>query len=411
MKRCKKINKCRNCNSPNLVKILDLGNLAYTGKFVKNGTAVQKTPLKIAMCSNCNLVQLNHEYDNSYMYGYDYGYQSNINSTMKNHLLSIVNTINKKFKIKKKDIFVDIGSNDGTLLNHKTLDKCITVGFDPIIKGLKKNYKNIDFKIDKFFNFKNFKKFKINKAKFITAIAMFYDLKDPNNFLSEIKKVLNKNGIFILEQSDLRLMLKQNSFDTICHEHLEYYSIKIIIEMLEKNGLKAFDHEYNESNGGSSRFYICHKENNKYKKTVRLKNAIDLEKKSKINSIKTLKKFEKKINKLKKKILHVVNTYKKKGPIHGYGASTKGNVLLQYFKIDKNTMSCIADRNPFKWGKCTPGTNIKIISEKTSRLQKPKLYMVLPWHFKKEIIKREKNFLKNNGALFFPLPNCEIIKK
>ena len=105
MKRCKKINKCRNCNSPNLVKILDLGNLAYTGKFVKNGTAVQKTPLKIAMCSNCNLVQLNHEYDNSYMYGYDYGYQSNINSTMKNHLLSIVNTINKKFKIKKKGYF------------------------------------------------------------------------------------------------------------------------------------------------------------------------------------------------------------------------------------------------------------------------------------------------------------------
>ena len=218
------------------------------------------------------------------------------------------------------------------------MNKCITVGFDPIIKRLKKNYKNINFKIDKFFNFKNFKKFKINNAKFITAIAMFYDLKKPNNFLCEIKKVLNKDGIFILEQSDLRLMLKQNSFDTICHEHLEYYSIKIIIEMSEKNGLKVFDHEYNESNGGSSRFYICHKENYRYKKTIILKKAIHLENKSKIDNIKTLKRFAKKINKLKKKILHVINTYKKKGLIHGYGASTKGNVLLQYFKVDKTSV-------------------------------------------------------------------------
>ena len=293
MKKCKKINKCRNCNSSNIVQILDLGNLAYTGKFVKRGNMVPKTPLKLAMCSNCKLVQLSHDYDNSYMYGYDYGYQSNINSTMKNHLLKIVSSINRKFQIKKNDIFVDIGSNDGTLLNHKTLKKCITVGFDPIIKRLKKNYKNINFKIDKFFNFRNFKKFKINKAKFITAIAMFYDLKDPNNFLSEIKKVLDENGVFVLEQSDLRLMLNRNSFDTICHENLEYYSIKIIKEMLENNDLKIFDHEYNESNGGSSRFYICHKENYKYKITTRLKKAIDLENKSKINTIKTLKNFYK----------------------------------------------------------------------------------------------------------------------
>ena len=411
MKKCKKINKCRNCNSSNIVQILDLGNLAYTGKFVKRGNMVPKTPLKLAMCSNCKLVQLSHDYDNSYMYGYDYGYQSNINSTMKNHLLKIVSSINRKFQIKKNDIFVDIGSNDGTLLNHKTLKKCITVGFDPIIKRLKKNYKNINFKIDKFFNFKNFKKFKINKAKFITAIAMFYDLKDPNNFLSEIKKVLDEDGVFILEQSDLRLMLNRNSFDTICHEHLEYYSIKIIKEMLEKNNLKIFDHEYNESNGGSSRFYICHKENSKYKITTKLKKAIDLENKSKINNIKTLKKFEKKINKLKKKIIHIIKEYKKKGSVHGYGASTKGNVLLQYFKLDGKTINCIADRNPFKWGKYTPGTNIKIISEKTSRLQKPILYIVLPWHFKNEIIKREKIFLKNKGSLFFPLPKCEIIEK
>ena len=410
MKKYKKKNKCRNCNSSNIKQILNLGNLAFTGKFLEKGNLVPKTPLELAMCSQCKLVQLIHDYDNNYIYGYDYGYQSNINSIMKNHLIKIVNTINRKFKIKKNDIFIDIGSNDGTLLNHKILKKCITVGFDPIIKRLKKNYKNINFKINKFFNFKNFKKFKIGNEKFITAIAMFYDLKDPNNFLCEIKKILDEDGVFILEQSDLRLMLKKNSFDTICHEHLEYYSIKIIKEMLEKNNLKIFDHEYNESNGGSSRFYICHKENYRHKITIKLKKAIDLENKSKIDNIDTLKKFEKRINKLKKTILHIINIYKKKGPIHGYGASTKGNVLLQYFKLDRKTIKCIADRNPFKWGKYTPGTNIKIISEKTSRLQKPKLYIVLPWHFKNEIIKREKIFLKNKGTLFFPLPKCEIIK-
>ena len=294
MKKYKKRNKCRNCNSSNIIQILNLGNLAFTGKFLEKGNSVPKTPLKLAMCSQCKLVQLSHDYDNNYIYGYDYGYQSNINSIMKNHLKEIVNTINRKFKIKKNDIFIDIGSNDGTLLNHKILKKCITVGFDPIIKRLKKNYKNINFKIDKFFNLKNFKKFKIGKAKFITAIAMFYDLNDPNNFLYEIKKILDEDGVFILEQSDLRLMLKQNSFDTICQEHLEYFSIKIIKEMLEKNNLKIFDHEYNESNGGSSRFYICHKENYKHKITIGLKKAIDLESKSKINNINTLKKFEKK---------------------------------------------------------------------------------------------------------------------
>ena len=408
----KKIKKCRICKSKNLQIVLNLGSQALTGKFPKSSKKkILKTPLSISICKHCKFVQLTHNFDNTYLYNFEYGYESGINSTMKNHLSKIAQKVSKIKKLTKKSVVVDIASNDGTLLNSYNKN-IVKVGIDPILNRFKKNYKNIKYKIPDFFSYNKFKNLKLKKkADVITAFAVFYDISNPNDFLSDIKKCLDEKGIFVIEQSNLAHMINLNSFDTICQEHLGYYSTNVIKTLLERNKLKIFDHEYNESNGGSSRFYICHKENYRYKKTIILKKAIHLENKSKIDNIKTLKRFGKKINKLKKKILHVINTYKKKGLIHGYGASTKGNVLLQYFKVDKKTIDCIADRNPFKWGKCTPGTNIKIISEKTSRLQKPKLYIVLPWHFKKEIIKREKNFLKNKGTLFFPLPKCVIIRK
>ncbi len=408
----KKIKKCRICKSEKIQNILNLGYQSLTGKFPKSlNKNIIKTPLSICICKSCKFVQLSHDFNNSFLYNLEYGYESGINSTMKNHLTNITKKISKIKKFNDKSVVVDIASNDGTLLNSYN-NKIIKVGIDPILNRFKKNYRNINYKIADFFSYKNFKNLNLKKkADVITAFAVFYDIKDPNSFLKDVKKCLDEKGIFIIEQSNLAQMVKLNSFDTICQEHLGYYSSSVIIKLLEKNKLKIFDHEYNESNGGSSRYYITHKENKEI--FINLKNinkALNYEKKFKLDKIKTYLKFEKKIQKIKKicnKKIKTILMQKKK--IHGYGASTKGNVILQYFNIDNKQIKFISDRNPFKNNRYTPGTKIKIISESKSRKIKPDFYFVLPWHFKKEILIREKK-IRNKGTKFiFPLPKFQII--
>ncbi len=369
-----------------------------------------KTPLSISICKHCKFVQLTHNFDNAYLYNFEYGYESGINSTMKNHLLKIVQKVSKIKKLTKKSVVVDIASNDGTLLNSYNKN-IIKVGIDPILNRFKKNYKNIKYKIPDFFSYNKFKNLKLKKkADVITAFAVFYDINNPNDFLSDIKKCLDEKGIFIIEQSNLAYMIKLNSFDTICQEHLGYYSTNVIKALIERNELKIFDHEYNKSNGGSSRYYITHKENNQIKvKNKNIYNALKFEEKFKLGDIKTYVKFEQNIKKIKiqckKKIDSILKSNK---TIHGYGGSTKGNVILQYFDINNKNIKFISDRNPFKFNRYTPGTKIKIISEKKSRNLKPNYYFVLPWHFKKEILKREYKIRKKNTKFIFPLPKFSI---
>ena len=388
----KEISKCRICKSDRIKKILDLGDQAFTGKFSTSYKKnISKSPLSISLCLKCKFVQLSHNFSSSYLYNHEYGYESGINSTMKNHLFKITQKVAALKKLTKSSIVVDIASNDGTLLNSYNKD-IIKVGIDPILNKFKDKYKKINHKVSDFFSYKNFKKLNLKKkADVITALAVFYDINDPNKFLSDIKKCLDDNGIFIIEQSNLAHMIRLNSFDTICHEHLGYYSTSVIKKLLEKNKFKIFDHEYNKSNGGSSRYYITHKENKtNFINKKNINKALDYEKKFKLNKIDTYLKFEKKIQKIKeicnKKINSILSLKQK---IHGYGASTKGNVILQYFDIDNKKIDFISDRNPFKNNRYTPGTKIKIISEKKSRNLKPNYYFVLPWHFKKEILKRE----------------------
>ena len=408
---CKKIKKCRICKSKNLQIVLNLGSQALTGKFPKSSKKkILKTPLSISICKHCKFVQLTHNIDNAYLYNFEYGYESGINSTMKNHLLKITQKVSKIKKLTKKSVVVDIASNDGTLLNSYNKN-IVKVGIDPILNRFKKNYKNIKYKIPDFFSYNKFKNLKLKKkADVITAFAVFYDISNPNDFLSDVKKCLDEKGIFVIEQSNLAYMIKLNSFDTICQEHLGYYSTNIIKALIERNELKIFDHEYNKSNGGSSRYYITHKENNQIKvKNKNIYNALKFEEKFKLGDIKTYVKFEQNIKKIKiqckKKIDSILKSNK---TIHGYGGSTKGNVILQYFNINNKNIKFISDRNPFKFNRYTPGTKIKIISEKKSRNLKPNYYFVLPWHFKKEILKREYKIRKKNTKFIFPLPKFSI---
>ncbi len=406
----KKIKCCRICNSDKLSVILDLGSQALTGKFSKSLKKTIKTPLSISLCRVCKFVQLSHNFNNSFLYNLDYGYESGINSTMKNHLSDITKKIEKIKKLRRDSVIVDIASNDGTLLNSYK-KKAIKVGIDPILNRFKKNYKKIDYKISDFFSYKNFKKLNLGKADVITAFAVFYDIKDPNQFLKDIKNSLSKDGLFIIEQSNLAHMIRLNSFDTICQEHLGYYSTSVIKSLMEKNKFKIIDHQYNQSNGGSSRYYITHIDNKKIKvKTKNINYALKYESRFQLDKISTYLKFKKNINIIKKKCTKKIKSILSSGKnIHGYGASTKGNVILQYLDINNKQIKFIADRNPFKFNKYTPGTSIKIISEKKSRAMKPEYYLVLPWHFRKEILKREIKIRKQKTKFIFPLPKFEII--
>jgi len=405
-----KIKKCKNCSSSSLSKLFSLGNLNFTGKFPKSkSTNINKAHLGLTMCKNCSLVQLNRSFNLKYLYGPDYGYKTGINKTMRDHMNNIRLMLSNKSKLNSGDCVLDIASNDATLLNFYSKN-IIKVGVDPLVNKYRKFYKNINYKISDFFSADKILEKRIsNKFKIITALSVFYDAEDPNKFLSDVQKILRDDGIFMLEQADLLSIIKLKMFDTICHEHLYYYSTKVIIDMSANNNLRVFDLKRNNINGGSVQYLIC-KKNSKYKTNYKIiKKILNEEKKLKLDKKKTYLDFFKEINNIKLQLRKLLDSLiSSKKIIHGYGASTKGNVLLLYFGLNQKHIKYIADRNPKKFNHYTPGTKIKIISEKKSRKLSPDYYLVLPWHFKKEILKRESSIRKKGCKFIFPLPNLKI---
>jgi len=410
----KKIINCRNCQKKKFYNIFSLGKLSYSGKFSNNSKInIPKEYLTLIMCKSCKLIQLDRNFNPKYMYSSEYGYKSGINKTMREHLSLTVKDLKKKVNLKNGDLVLDIASNDATLLNNYKKN-IIKVGIDPILNKFRSEYKKVDYKINNFFSYRSIKKLNLKKKfKIITAISMFYDLKDPNKFLKDVKKILDeKRGIFLLEQTDLYSIVKNNLFDTICHEHLEYYSYRVINDMLKKNNLRILDIKRNSINGGSIRFYISssgsvYKSNKKFIKTI-----MNEENKLNLDKVYTYKIFYKKIILIKYSLLKIIKNLKKNSQkICGYGASTKGNILLQFFGINNKHLEHISDRNPAKNGHYTPGTKIKIVSEKESRRCNPNYYLVLPWHFKSEILEREKKLLYKGTKFIFPLPTIKIISK
>ena len=401
--------KCRNCKTVKVKKIFNLGKLYFTGKFPKKKSKLGKGELGLSFCEKCSLVQLNKSYNSHYLFSEDYGYKTGINFTMRNHMQNVHKSVIKKVKLRKKDFILDIASNDGTLLNlfNNNLNK---VGVDPILQRYSKEYKNVKYKISDFFSYGSLIKNKIkNKFKIITALSVFYDLDDPNLFLKDIEKILDDDGICLIEHADLYSIIKLNMFDTICHEHVAYYSSKIMIEMANKNNLRVFDLKKNSINGGSTQYLICKKYSERKTNHKLIKRFLDKEKKLGLDKKKTIQNFYKTISKLKNDTIKIIEKIKNKNKtIIGYGASTKGNVLLQYYGLNKNQIPLIADRNPYKFGRYTPGTLIKIVSEKTARKLNPDYFFVLPWHFRKEILKRESRLIKKGTKFIFPLPKLRL---
>ncbi|MBU0580431.1 MAG: class I SAM-dependent methyltransferase [Candidatus Margulisbacteria bacterium] len=413
----KEIKKCRICGNENLVPIIDLGFQALTGIFPQNKEQkVTVAPLELVKCmedeNSCGLMQLKHSADLNEMYGKNYGYRSGLNQYMVNHLQEKAKKILDLVNLNKGDLVIDIGSNDATFLKFYPKDT-VLVGVDPTGNKFKKFYPEYIALIPDFFSADLIKeKFPSKKAKIITSIAMFYDLENPLKFMQDIHDVLADDGVWVFEQSYMPVMLEKKSYDTICHEHLEYYRLKQIKWMANKIGFKILDIELNDINGGSCSITVA-KSNSPYQENTELVNKfLEEEQNKQLNTLKPYQEFKERVFEHKEKLKELISNLHKEGKkILGYGASTKGNVILQFCNITEKDIPFIAEVNAEKFGCVTPGTKIPIISEEQAKENNPDYFIVLPWHFKKFILEKEKEFLNKGGKIIFPLPSPEIIQK
>ena len=414
------INSCRACHSSNLTPVLSLGD-QYVTNFINSESEqnnMNKVPLDLILCMNCKLLQLKHNAPAESMWNEQYWYKSGISSTIKNDLKDIAEKTAKIINLNGGDLVIDIGCNDGTLLNfyNEYNKKLNLIGFEPsknvALEASRKGFKVIN----NFFNAEDFRKYFDNeKAKIITAISMFYDLEYPNRFLKDIGEILDPNGIFIIQQNYLLDMLENNAFDNICHEHREYYSLISLKAVLEKYGFEIFDISFNDINGGSIRTYIKFKDNNLKgfeNSEIRIKNAIQREKEVGLDTLNPYKEFASRINKIKKEIINFLEKEKKIGKkIWIYGASTRGNVALQYFGLNKSVIDGIADKNSDKWGKKTVGSLIPIFSPEDMRKNKPDYLFINTWHFFDEIKKQEAELFNKKCKFLVALPEFKVISK
>ncbi|PJE51039.1 MAG: hypothetical protein COV29_02070 [Candidatus Yanofskybacteria bacterium CG10_big_fil_rev_8_21_14_0_10_36_16] len=414
-------NTCR-ISGEKLVDLFSLGK-TYVSDFLKPETKPKLPPIELKMClaPKSGLVQLSHTAPTDEMYR-EYWYKSGTNATMTKELEEIATTAQRLAKTKKGDVFVDIGCNDGTLL--KFIDKdLIRVGFDPAKNGYKKlSSKHANLIVEDYFNYEAFKKSRYGKqkAKIITSIAMFYDLENPDKFINDINKTMDKNGLWIVQMSYLPLMLEQLAFDNICHEHVEYYSLTAMKYLLNRHNMKIVDCQVNDVNGGSARIFIRKKDADNHTfataphrdvANYRVASILSHEKTLNLNKKTVYLNFYKKSLELKRKTVNFIKKEKNRGKtIWGYGASTKGNTLLQWFGLDNNLIDAIAERNPGKYGLKTVGTNIPIKSELEMRRAKPDYLLILPWHFIREFKERESEYLKGGGKFIVPCPEFEIIE-
>ena len=407
------ITECRSCGSTDLTPILSLGS-QYPSNFVELNSIPDKNeqiPLELIFCEkeDCGLLQLKHTASRELLYK-EYWFRSGLNEKMVDALKDITKSVEKRLSLSENDIVLDIGCNDGTLLRSYQ-SKVRLVGFEPASNLVNEASKDTDLIINNFFSFYEFvQHFPNERIKAITSIAMFYDLEDPNSFVSDIVNCLDQDGIWVIQMAYLIPMLELNAFDNIVHEHLEYWSLKSVKRLLEEHGLEIFDVELNNVYGGSFRIFVKTKKNEK----INIQNSVDefLKKEDEFGLEKkeTYHNFANRVNSLKDKLNDFIKEELSNGKsIYAYGASTKGNTLLQFYNLNNKLILKAADRDSRKFGKMTIGSNIPVISEEQARDEKPDYFLVLPWHLVDFFKERESEFFKNGGKFIVPLPDFKIV--
>lgn len=412
--------KCRVCGNTDLTEVIHFEPQFLSPTFVEsnvnNPLSDIKVPLTVVVCDTkqnpdaCGLVQLKETTNHELLYK-DYFYRSSTNETMKKDLRNVVDTVLTKVQTQDGDIVVDIASNDGTMISFfpTTLKR---FGVEPA-KNITWDHLDPSITVVNDYFSKDALEPKLGgqKVKIFTCCAMFYDLDNPNSFVADVKSLLAPDGVWCIQLSYLLLMLENMNFYDICHEHLEYYSLETLNTVMERNGLTIYDAELNPVNGGSARVFITHKETAPAK-TDALNTLLEREKTFDLKNPATMVAFDQKI----KNLAEVVRTYlqneiKNGNNVIGLGASTKGNVLLQLFGIDKTMLPYISEISKEKIGLRTLGTDIELISDEAANKLNPSTKLVLPWYFKEEIVKREKPYLDQGGKLLFPMPYVHIVHK
>jgi len=411
METYKKLSHCRVCESIQLHEVLNLGMQELTGVFPKDKNAkITCGPLDLVWCEECALLQLGHTYNADEMYGDNYGYRSGLNASMVAHLTNKINYLENAYALQPGDIVVDIGSNDATSLKaYKTPDVQL-VGIDPTGNKFKEFYPAHITLIPDFFSPDLYTRTFTKKAKIVTSIAMFYDLDAPVDFVRGIESILHDEGIWHFEQSYMPAMLRLCSYDTVCHEHLEYYSLNTVNYILKQANMRIVDVTMNNANGGSFAITVCKQSSPLQSNTSVIEWLLDDEIRKGFNTIEPYKVFAQNVKNHKENLCRLLDKLNKAGKkVFGYGASTKGNAVLQYCNITHQDLIAIAEVNEEKFGAFTPGTHIPIVSEKDVKAQNPDFLLVLPWHFKEGILARETAYLTNGGKFIFPFPEIEII--
>ena len=409
---------CRVCGSASLTRVIALGDQFLQGSFVKEGLPPppqRRIPLTLARCdptrdeAACGLLQMEHSVPPEVLYS-SYWYRSGTNNTMRNHLRGIAEEAVGIVGDGVRTV-LDIGCNDGTLLNcyPATFAK---FGVDPsdVAQSVGADIRLVR---DTFPSGELDALLAGRQCDIVSSIAMYYDLEDPIGFARAIKAVLAPDGVWVLEMSYMPTMLAMNSYDTICHEHLEYYSLAVLERIMLAAGLKVFNVSLNNINGGSIRCFVTHENNFRHRgadHALRLRALRQQEFDLELDTDKPYRNFQNRIDAHRDELSALLKKLKAEGKqIHIYGASTKGNTILQWCGIDKSTITVAAERNPDKFGARTLGTDIPIVSEEASRAMKPDYYLVLPWHFKEEFLQREAELVRQGIKFIFPLPNIEIV--
>lgn len=410
--RYNEIEHCRIADSKHLISVLDLGHQSLTGVFPASAQDdVTVGPLELVWCPDSGLLQLKHSYDPDELYGDNYGYRSGLNQSMVDHLGRKVALLEKTAELQPGDVVVDIGSNDATTLKAYSTAGIVKIGVDPVGPKFAEYYPADVELIPAFFSAQTLAELNQSQAKIITSIAMFYDLEQPIKFARDICSSLADDGIWHFEQSYMPSMLRTNSYDTICHEHLEYYSLGTVKKILDQADMKLVDVAMNDINGGSFAVTACKRQN----QTVKVNHAVidwllEQESRMGLDTVRPFREFEERVYRHRTDLKNLINALVDDGKkVLGYGASTKGNVLLQFCNFTAAEIPAIAEVNPYKYGRVTPGTHIPIVSEQQASEMQPDYYLVLPWHFKNGILQREQDFLQRGGKFIFPFPEIEIV--
>jgi len=408
----RKVLKCRICGNTHLERVLDLGRQMLTGIFPREKNMdITTGPLCLVKCVGgdeaCGLLQLEHSYDLEEMYGENYGYRSGLNTSMVSHLGNKIKRILDRVELSEGDLIIDIGSNDSTALQAYPSNGMNLVGIDPTGIKFRKYYPSHIQLIPDFFSSSLVNDhFPDKKAKIITSFSMFYDLEDPIDFMQQVYEVLADEGIWVFEQSYMPTMLETNSYDTVCHEHLEFYTLRQIKWMTDRVGFKIIDVEFNKINGGSFSVTVL-KSGRKLELSSQVQKILEEESNKKLDTLIPYKEFAQRVAKAKHDLLTFIAHAQAAGrTVAALGASTKGNVLLQYCGLTAKEIECVGEVNTEKFGCYTPGTWIPIISEEELLAKAADYLIVLPWHFKEFFIKSKK-FQKTK--LVFPLPQIEVI--